>query len=71
MNIMKRQKDMTPEDEPLGWKFPNMLLGKKKMAIINTPRKNEEAGAKQKWHSAVDVSGGKSKISDAVKNNTA
>ena len=43
----------------------------KKRAIINTPRKNEEAGAKQKWHSAVGVSGGKSKISDAVKNNIA
>ena len=29
MNSMKRQKDMTLEDEPLGWKMSNMLIGKR------------------------------------------
>ena len=29
MNSMKGQKDMTLEDEPLGWKVSNMLLGKR------------------------------------------
>ena len=28
MNNMKRQKDMTPEDDPPGRKVSNMLLGK-------------------------------------------
>ena len=28
MNRMKRPKDMTPEDEPPGWKVSNMLLEK-------------------------------------------
>ena len=32
--------------------------GEKQRAIINSSRKNEEAGPKQKWHSAVDMSGG-------------
>ena len=28
MNHMKRQKDMTPENDPTGWKVSSMLLGK-------------------------------------------
>ena len=28
MNSMKKQYDMTLEDEPPGWKLSNMLLGK-------------------------------------------
>ena len=31
-------------------------------AITNSPRKNESAGPKQKWCSAVDVSDGESKV---------
>ena len=38
--------------------------------IVNSFRKNEVAGSKQKWCSDVDVSGGETK-SDAVKNNIA
>ena len=37
MNRMKRQKDMTPEDEPPpfpGWKASNMLLGKGKRQLL-------------------------------------
>ena len=48
MNSMKRQKDMTLEDEPPGQKVSNMLLGKNRRAITNSSRKNEAAGPKQK-----------------------
>ena len=41
---MKRQKDVTPEDEPLpGRKVSNMLSGKSKglLAIINSSRESD------------------------------
>lgn len=31
---MKKQKDMTPENKPPGWKVSNMLLGEESRAII-------------------------------------
>ena len=50
MNSMKRQKDMTPEDEPPpGWKVSNMLLGKSREQLLISPeRMKEAAGPKQK-----------------------
>ena len=57
---------MTLEDEPLRSNGINYASGEEQMAIINSSRKNEAAGPKWKWHSIVDVSGGKVK-SDAVK----
>ena len=44
IDIMKRQKYMTPEDEPpADGKMSNMLLEKRR-AITNSSRKNEVAG---------------------------
>ena len=61
MNGKKRQKDMTPKDEPSpGWKVSNMLLGKSGGQFTSSSRKNEAAGPKWKLHSVVDMSGGKS-----------
>ena len=34
---MKRQKDVTPEYEPPGWKVSNMLLGKNRGQLLVTP----------------------------------
>ena len=63
MNSMKREKHMTPKDEPLpGWKVSSMLLGKSGGQFTNSSRKNEVAGPKWKLHSVVDMSGGKSVV---------
>ena len=59
MNSMKRQKDMTREDE-----HPR-LVGAQYTSI-----KNEEAGSKRKQSTAVDVPCGESKV-QCFKNNTA
>ena len=69
MNSMKRQKDMTLEDEPpprrsLGVQY---ATGAKQQ---NSSRRNEEANPKQKWCQIVNVSGGESKI-QAVKDSIA
>ena len=65
MNTMKRQKDMTPEDEPLGWQVPNMLL--EKSGEIAPERVQGQSGndAQLQLYLLVKVK------SDAVKNNTA
>ena len=61
---IKRQKDMTPKDEPpthkVGW-YP-ICYWEERRAITNISRKNEAAGPKWEWHSVSNVSGGKSKI---------
>ena len=59
MNSMKRQKDMTPEDETVRLVGVQYATGEEQR---NSSRKNEEAGLKQKCHSVVDVSDGESKI---------
>ena len=65
---MKRQKDMTPEDEHCllqleGVQYPT---GEEQRAISNSSWKNEAAGPKWKQHSVVV------KVkSDAVKSNIA
>ena len=59
MNSMKRQKDMIPEDEPLRSVGVQYATGEEQR---NSSRKTKEARPKQKWHPAVDVSGGESKV---------
>ena len=39
MNNMKKQKDMTPEDEPPGQKMSNMLLGKSRGQLLIAPER--------------------------------
>ena len=62
MNSMKKQKDMTAEDEPPAPRAEGVHYGsgEEQRAITNSSRKNEVAEPKQKRHSAVDVSGGES-----------
>ena len=62
MNSMKRQKYMTPEDEPPKWDAVQDGPGDEWRAITNSFRKNEAAGLKQKRCSVVNVSGGESKV---------
>ena len=69
MNSMKRQKDMTLEDELPRSEGVQYATGEERRAI-NSSRMNEAAGPKRKRHSVVDVSGGEIK-SDAIKNNIA
>ena len=59
MNNMKRQKDMTPEDESPRSVGIQYAIGEE---WRNSSRRNEEAEPKQKQYLVVDVSGGESKV---------
>ena len=59
---MKRQKDMTPEDEPSGQKVYNILPGKNGQQLLIHRERMEVTGPKQNQGSVVDMSGGESKI---------
>ena len=59
---MKRQKFRTLEDEPTRSEGVQYATGEEQRAITNSSRKSEEAKSKQKQHTVVDVSGGKSKV---------
>ena len=59
ISSMKRQKDMTPEVEPLRSEDVQYTTGEEQR---NSSRKNEEAEPKWKRYSVVDVSGGESKV---------
>ena len=59
---MKRQKDMTLEDEPSRLESVQYATGEEWRVITNSSRKNEADGPKQKWCSMVNMSGGKSKV---------
>ena len=48
MNIMKRQKDKTPEDESSRSETIQYVPGEEQRATTNSSRKNEAAGPKQK-----------------------
>ena len=54
---MKRQKDMTPEDKYTRWEAVQYATGEDGREIINSSRKKELPGPKQKELSVVDVSG--------------
>ena len=62
MNYIKGQKDMTPKDESPRSEGVQYANGEERRRTTNSPRKNEAAGSKQKWQSAVDVSSDESKI---------
>ena len=62
MNSMKRQKDMTPDDEPPRLEGAQYTTGEDQRAITSSPTKNEVAGPKWNQRSVVDVSGGESKV---------
>ena len=53
---------MTLEDEPSKLESIQYATGEEHRVIANSSRKNEEAGPKQKQHSAVDVPDGESKV---------
>ena len=53
---------MTPEDEPPPKLEGVQYAGEEQRAITNSSRKNQVTGPKQKWRSAVEVSGGESKV---------
>ena len=69
MYSKKRQKDMTPEDEPSRSEGVQYSTGEEQRTITNSSRKNEEDGPKWKY-SVVNVSRVKVKF-DAIKNNIA
>ena len=48
INSMKRQKDMTMEDEPSRSEGVQYVAGEEWRVITNSPRKNEAAEPKQK-----------------------
>ena len=60
MDSMKRQKYMTMEDESPRLEGVQYAAGEEWRAI--TVRKNEVAGPKWEWCSAMDVSGGDSSV---------
>ena len=62
MNSMKRQKDMTLEDEPLRLEVLQYATREEWRAITNSSRKKEAAGPKWKQHSVVDMFGGEIKV---------
>ena len=62
MYSMKRQKDMTPEDEPPRSEGVQYATGEEQRAVGNSSRKNDVAGPKQERHSVVNVSGGESTV---------
>ena len=59
---MKKQKDMTPENEPPSSEGVRYATGEEQRAITDSSRKNEVAAPKWKQRSVVDVSGGESKV---------
>ena len=62
MKSMKRKKDMKLKDEPPRMEGVQYITVYEQGAITNSCRKNEASGSKWKQLSAVDVSGGKSKL---------
>ena len=67
MNSMKRQKDMTWEDQCPRSEGVRYATGEEQRAITNSSRKNELTGPKQKQHTVVDVSSGKRKSCKSYK----
>ena len=59
---MKRQKGMTPEDDPPRADGVQYATGEEQSAITNSSRKIEVVGPKRNQHSGMDVSGGEGKV---------
>ena len=62
MNIMKRQKDMTPQNETPRSEGVQYATGEEQRTAAYGSREEEAAGSKQERHSVVDVSGDESKL---------
>ena len=62
MNSRKRQKDMTPEYEPLRLKGVQYATREKQRSITNSSRKIEVARQKRKQRLIVDISSGENKV---------
>ncbi|KAF7239107.1 Craniofacial development protein 2 [Varanus komodoensis] len=62
MDSTKRQKDMTPEDEPLRSEGVQYATREEQRASTSSVRKNEVTGSKPKEYSVADVSGGERRI---------
>ena len=60
MKGIKRQKDMTPEDEPLWLEGVQCVTGEKQRAITNSSTKNEAQGQVETTLSC--VSGGEGEV---------
>ncbi|KAF7247766.1 Adenylate cyclase type 1 [Varanus komodoensis] len=69
MDSTKRQKDMTPEDEPLRSEGVQYATGEEQRASTSSARKNEATGSKPKGHSVADVSGGERRYKEIEENN--
>ena len=59
MYSVKRQKDMTPQGDPLRLEGVQHAIGEEQRSSSS---RNEEAEPKQKQHPIVDVFGGESKV---------
>ena len=73
MNNVKKQKDMTAEDEcpaPPKLEYIQYATGKERGQLLINSRKLEAAGPRQKRRSVVNVSGYESKV-QCYKNNIA
>ncbi|KAF7250394.1 Craniofacial development protein 2 [Varanus komodoensis] len=62
MDSTKRQKDMTPEDEPLRSEGVQYATGEEQRASTSSTRKNEATGSKPKGHSVADLSGDERRV---------
>uniref|UniRef100_A0A8D2LL16 Endonuclease/exonuclease/phosphatase domain-containing protein n=1 Tax=Varanus komodoensis TaxID=61221 RepID=A0A8D2LL16_VARKO len=62
MDSTKRQKVMTPEDEPLRSEGVQYATGEEQRASTSSTKKNEATRSKPKGHSVADVSGGERKV---------
>ena len=62
MNSMKRQIDMTLEDEAPRLEGVQYATGEEQTAITNSSRKNEGTEQKQTQHPVVDGTGDRSKV---------
>ncbi|KAF7251087.1 Craniofacial development protein 2 [Varanus komodoensis] len=62
MDSTKRQKDMTPGDEPLRSEGVQYATGEEQRASTSSTRKNEVTGSKLKGHSVADVSSGERRV---------
>ena len=62
MNCIQGEKYMALKNESPRSEAVQYATGEEQRTTTNSPRKNEAAGLKQKWHWVVDVSGDESKI---------
>ena len=62
MDSMKGKKDMISEDELSSLESVQYATAEEQRAITNSSSKSDTAGPGWKWPSAVDVSGGESKV---------